>query len=81
MLVLGRRPGESLVIDGDIRITILEVEGERVRIGIDAPRSVPIVRQELYDAVHAENLHATNAPIPGAALRSLGRAPSPAGSG
>ena len=74
MLVLGRRVGESLVIAGDIRITILDIEGERVRIGIDAPRAVPVIRQELYDAVRAENLGATQAPAVPDALRRLRRA-------
>jgi carbon storage regulator len=73
MLVLGRRPGESLVIAGDIRITILEIEGERVRIGIEAPRTVAIVREELIEAVRSANLHATAAPVNPALLHQLGK--------
>lgn len=73
MLVLGRRVGESLIINGDIRITILGIDGERARIGIEAPRSVPVVRRELFDAVHAENLEAATQPASPELLRRLGR--------
>ena len=61
MLVLGRRVGESILIDGQIRVTILSVDGERARVGIEAPRSVPVLRQELHDAVREENLRAAGA--------------------
>ncbi|MBO1927880.1 carbon storage regulator CsrA [Thiomicrorhabdus sp. 6S2-11] len=49
MLVLTRREGEALVIDSDIKVTILSVKGSQVRIGIEAPQSVPIHREELLD--------------------------------
>lgn len=61
MLVLGRKINESIIIGEDIIVTILAVEGERVKIGIDAPADVSILRQELYDAVKAENLRAVKA--------------------
>ena len=51
MLVITRQTGESLLIGEDIRITVLEVNGDRVKIGIDAPRSVPIVRTEVLDTL------------------------------
>jgi carbon storage regulator len=47
MLVLSRRAGESVVIDGGIRITIVEVRGKQIRLGIDAPKEVPVWREEL----------------------------------
>ncbi len=47
MLVLTRKPGESLVIDNVIQVTLLEVRGSRVRLGIVAPESVRVIRQEL----------------------------------
>lgn len=50
MLVLTRREGESLVIDNDIKVTVLSIKGNQVRIGIDAPESVPIHRQELLES-------------------------------
>lgn len=58
MLVLGRKPKESIRIGDDIVITVLAVDGEKIKIGIDAPNSVRILRQELYDTVKAENLRA-----------------------
>ena len=47
MLILSRKLGESLVIDGNIRVTVIRVEGEVVKIGIEAPASVPVHRQEV----------------------------------
>jgi carbon storage regulator len=47
MLVLSRRIGEEIIIAGDIRVTIVGVKGQRVRVGITAPRSVSVARQEL----------------------------------
>jgi carbon storage regulator len=49
MLVLSRRLGEEVVIAGTIRVTILATNGDRVRIGIVAPPSVPVQRQEVHD--------------------------------
>ena len=48
MLALSRKVGESLVIGNNVEITILEVKGEQIKIGIDAPKSVPVYRKELY---------------------------------
>ena len=50
MLVLTRRPGESIRIGDNVYVTILEVDGSKVRIGIDAPSSVQILRSELEEA-------------------------------
>ncbi len=55
MLILSRRSGESIDIGADVEITVLEVSGEHVRLGISAPRSVPVVRRELREEVMAEN--------------------------
>jgi carbon storage regulator len=49
MLVLTRRPGEQIVIDGKIHITIISVKGDRIRLGIDAPPSVAVDRKEVYE--------------------------------
>ncbi len=49
MLVLSRRPGEEIVIDGTIRVTVVEIRGNQVRLGITAPPSVPVDRQEVHD--------------------------------
>ncbi|HHC08784.1 MAG TPA: carbon storage regulator [Actinobacteria bacterium] len=58
MLVLTRRPGESIVIQNDIVVTIVEIRGGQVRIGIDAPRHVQIHRAEVYEQVRRENVAA-----------------------
>lgn len=55
MLALTRKRGESLIIDNDIEITILEIRGEQVKIGIQAPKSVPIYRKEVYLQIQEEN--------------------------
>jgi carbon storage regulator CsrA len=49
MLVLTRRPGEQIVIDGNIRVTVVSVKGDRVRIGIEAPPTVLIDREEIHE--------------------------------
>lgn len=49
MLVLTRRIGETIVIDNDIRITVVSVRGERVRLGISAPKFVQVDREEVYE--------------------------------
>ena len=55
MLVLSRFAGESIIIDGDITVTVLEVFRDRVRIGITAPKSVPVHRDEVHARLHPEN--------------------------
>jgi carbon storage regulator len=50
MLVLTRRQGESIVIDGEIVVTILEIRGSQIRLGIEAPKEVPVLRAELEAA-------------------------------
>ena len=58
MLVLSRRQGESIVIGGDVVVTIVEVRGGQVRVGIDAPRSIEVHREEVYREVARENIEA-----------------------
>jgi carbon storage regulator len=55
MLVLSRKAGESIVIGNDVVITILEVRGGQIRIGVDAPRNLAVHRAEIYEQVQAEN--------------------------
>lgn len=55
MLVLSRKPGQSLLIGDGITVTVLEVKGDAVRIGVKAPREVPVHRFEVYEAIKAEN--------------------------
>lgn len=58
MLVLTRRPGESIVIGNDIVITVVEIKGGQVRIGINAPREVQVHREEIYEQVRQANVDA-----------------------
>lgn len=55
MLVLSRKKSESIVINDDVVITIVEVRGDKVRLGIQAPRDVPVHRKEVLDAIMREN--------------------------
>jgi carbon storage regulator len=55
MLILSRRPGESLTIGDEITITVLDVSGNQIRLGITAPREVRVLREEIYKAMHEEN--------------------------
>ncbi len=52
MLVLTRKMGEEIVIGDDIVITLVEIRADKVRIGIEAPKEVPVHRREVYDAIH-----------------------------
>ncbi|MDE0937684.1 MAG: carbon storage regulator CsrA [Mariniblastus sp.] len=51
MLVLSRKKNESIVINDDITIVIVEIRGDKVRLGIEAPKEVPVHRREVYDAI------------------------------
>lgn len=65
MLVLSRKPGQSIIIDGHIRITITQVRGESVRLGIEAPPEVRIHREEVQkriDEFHADTTMAASSP-------------------
>jgi carbon storage regulator len=53
MLVISRKPGESLILSDDIKITVISTSGDKVAIGIDAPKSVKIVREELLEVIRA----------------------------
>lgn len=54
MLVLSRKKNESIVINNDITITVVEIRGDKVRLGIVAPKEVPVHRQEVYEAIHGK---------------------------
>jgi len=73
MLILSRKIDEKIVIGDDVIISIVEIRGDQVRIGIDAPKKVKVFRQEVYDAIKAENKAAlkSNAKIPDVNFKKL----------
>jgi carbon storage regulator len=58
MLILSRKLGESIVIDGSIHVTVMRVEGEVVKLGIAAPAEVPVHRKEVYEEIQRSNQQA-----------------------
>ena len=54
MLVLSRKKNESIIINDDITIVVVEIRGDKVRLGVEAPREVPVHRKEVFDAIHRE---------------------------
>lgn len=71
MLALSRKQGESIMIGNDIEITLLDVKGDQVKIGISAPKSVPIYRKEIYIAIEQENKEAVHSEGGMEALKKL----------
>jgi carbon storage regulator len=70
MLVLSRKKNESIVINNDITIVVVEIRGDKVRLGVEAPKEVPVHRREVYDAIKRheavqgdELRHPTNEPV------------------
>ena len=56
MLVLSRKKNESIVINNDITIVVVEIRGDKVRLGVDAPKEVPVHRREVYEAIKRNEL-------------------------
>lgn len=56
MLVLSRKKNESIVINNDITIVVVEIRGDKVRLGVEAPKEVPVHRREVYDAIRRNEL-------------------------
>ena len=54
MLVLSRKKDESVVINNDIRIVVVEIRGDKVRLGVEAPKEVPVHRSEVYEAINGD---------------------------
>ncbi len=63
MLVLSRKKDESIVINNDVTVTVIEIRGDKVRLGIVAPRDIPVHRQEVFDAIHAKENGAMASPL------------------
>lgn len=64
MLALARKLNESIIINDNIEVTILEVKGDQVKIGINAPKSVPIYRKELFEQIQKSNTEAAEVASP-----------------
>lgn len=69
MLALARKVNESIMLGNDIEITLLEIKGDQVKIGISAPKSVPIYRKEIYLQIQEENKQAAGQEIDVEALK------------
>jgi carbon storage regulator len=63
MLIITRRPGEKIMLGDDVVIEVIEVSGNSVRIGIAAPKSVPVYREEIWAAVKEENAAAASSSV------------------
>ncbi len=61
MLVLTRKKDEKIIIDDNIEVTVVSIDGNQVQLGIDAPRSIEIHREEVYERIREENLQAAKA--------------------
>ena len=77
MLILARRIGESIVIGDQVEVSVVDIKGDQVKLGINAPRAVPVFRREVYQAIQEENRRAAAA-APGALprLEGLGAGPT-----
>ncbi|NLC18953.1 MAG: carbon storage regulator CsrA [Clostridiales bacterium] len=71
MLALSRKVNESIVIGNDIEITVLEVKGDQVKLGINAPKAVPIYRKEIYLQIQESNKEAVNTDVSVEAIKKL----------
>ena len=60
MLVLSRKKNESIVINNDITIVVVEIRGDKVRLGVEAPKEVPVHRREVYDAIRRNEEHSAD---------------------
>ena len=65
MLVLSRRKDESIVIGDNIHVTVVDIRGDTVRLGITAPKAIPVYRKEIFEAIQRENIEAAQAKAEG----------------
>jgi len=75
MLVLSRQRDETIMIGDDVEITVVDIRGDKVRLGITAPTRIAVHRKEVYEAIKAENQRASR--ISGADLNGVGPSPGP----
>ncbi len=74
MLVLSRKKNESIIINDNITVTVIEIRGDKVRLGIEAPKDVTVHRREVYEAIQRENQQAAQIRLDDA--RQIGKSPS-----
>ena len=79
MLVLSRQRDESIMIGDNIVVTIVDIRGDKVRLGINAPTEIPVHRQEVYEAIQRENLRAAR--LDPKDTQALGKGARPAAAG
>ncbi|HWD18470.1 MAG TPA: carbon storage regulator CsrA [Verrucomicrobiae bacterium] len=77
MLILSRKPGENIVIDGRIIVKIMRLDGDLVKIGIEAPAEVPVHRQEVYDEIQKVNRESLTDNRPKVPRIAPGKLPAP----
>ena len=63
MLALSRKIGESIIIDNETEVVILDIKGDQVKIGVNAPKTIPIYRKEIYEQIQASNKEAANTEV------------------
>ncbi|MDD6572852.1 MAG: carbon storage regulator CsrA [Thermoflexaceae bacterium] len=71
MLALSRKKDEAIIINNDVEITVIEIKGDQVKLGISAPKSVPIYRKEVYVQIQEANKEAANSMADVKALENL----------
>ena len=72
MLVLARKVGQSIIINDNVEVLVIEVRGDQVRLGIEAPRTIPVHRKELVEQIREENIRASTDTDVESATRALG---------
>lgn len=71
MLALSRKVNESIIINNNVELVILEVKGDQVKVGIKAPKSVPVYRKEIYEQIQESNKEATMTNISAQSLNDI----------
>ena len=77
MLVLSRKLNETIIIGDNIRVTLLGIDGDKIKVGVDAPRDVKIFREELLEATRSTNVQALAAPVVTFDLSKMKKPPTP----
>ncbi len=72
MLILARKENESIILNDDIEITIVNIKGDHVKIGVKAPRDVKVFRKEIYEEIQKANIEASKINIDTEAVKNIG---------